>query len=407
MASIPGQTPPNLSLRNGCRCVPEPGVTIEELLVVVGEQVGFDNIVSASRMNKAVVVFLKTESLINQLTVSGIWVKEMFVPVTPLSAPATKITISNVPPFISNDVITKELQRFGKIASPVRMIPLGCKNIALKHVTSFRRQVFMFLTSPERTLEVSFRVNQGDNSYMIYASTENLKCFECGDLGHKRFLCPHKDNQRPSTSRGDVNDANHSHQDIEKQRTEMQEKAASEEVSDISLNAGSTEQPVCVSEIVTDVIDVTDMSEVQRGDEGLCELKETKAGDFEGNMTDELDEISQCTDVGLRNEEQWSDTSDVAREVEKDMYTLEQINSFLDETKGKAGVEVGDFFPDLEKFVASVVWARKTSSFEELSQQKRFRLKKHMTVIRQGKQAGKERMTRGKVKEKLNNHDDC
>ncbi len=48
MASIPGQTPPNLSLRNGCRCVPEPGVTIEELLVVVGEQVGFDNIVSAS-----------------------------------------------------------------------------------------------------------------------------------------------------------------------------------------------------------------------------------------------------------------------------------------------------------------------------------------------------------------------
>ncbi len=77
MASIPGQTPPNLSLRNGCRCVPEPGVTIEELLVVVGEQVGFDNIVSASRMNKAVVVFLKTESLINQLTVSGIWVKEI------------------------------------------------------------------------------------------------------------------------------------------------------------------------------------------------------------------------------------------------------------------------------------------------------------------------------------------
>ncbi len=81
---------------------------------------------------------------------------------------------------------------------------------------------------------------------------------------------------------------------------------------------------------------------------------------------------------------------------------------FLDETKGKAGVEVGDFFfPDLEKFVASVVWARKTSSFEELSQQKRFRLKKHMTIIRQGKQAGKDRMTRGTLKEKLNNHDDC
>ncbi len=156
---------------------------------------------------------------------------------------------------------------------------------------------------------------------------------------------------------------------IQKQRrTETQEKAASEEVSDIQLNTESTEQPVCVSEIVTGVID---MSKAQRSDEELCELKETKAGLSEGNMT-ELDEISQCTDVELRNEEQWSDTSDVAREVEKNMYTLEQINSFLDETKGKAGVEVGDFFPDLEKFVASVVWARKTSSFEELHSRKGF-----------------------------------
>ncbi len=53
---------------------------------------------------------------------SGIWVKEMFVPVTPLSAPATKVTISNVPPFVSNEAILKELQRFGKIASPVKTL---------------------------------------------------------------------------------------------------------------------------------------------------------------------------------------------------------------------------------------------------------------------------------------------
>lgn len=95
----------------------------------------------------------------------------------------------------------------------------------------------------------------------------------------------------------------------------------------------------------------------------------------------------------------------MANVAEKDMYTLEQINSFLDETKGKTGVEVSDFFPDLEKFIASVVWARKTYSVEELSQQKRFRLKKHITVIRQGKQTGKERITRGKAKR--NNNENC
>lgn len=70
------------------------------------------------------------------------------------------------------------------------MIPLGCKNAALKHVLSFRRQVYMFLSSPTRTLEVSFRVNHGENSYRDYASTESLKCFEGGNLGHKSFACP-------------------------------------------------------------------------------------------------------------------------------------------------------------------------------------------------------------------------
>ncbi|KAK3511259.1 hypothetical protein QTP70_034082, partial [Hemibagrus guttatus] len=27
---------------------------------------------------------------------------------------------------------------------------------------------------------------------MIYASTGNMKSFECGDIGHKRLTCPHK-----------------------------------------------------------------------------------------------------------------------------------------------------------------------------------------------------------------------
>lgn len=185
----------------------DPEVTVEDILQIIGEKVGFENIVSASRMNKAVVVFLKSESLINELTVSGIWVKEAFVPITPLSAPATKVTISNVPPFVSNEAILKELQRFGKIASPVKGIPLGCKNAALKHVLSFRRQVYMFLNSPERTLEASFRIIHEESSFIIYASTESMRCYGCGDFGHKRFLCPQKNEQRASSSQAETSNA--------------------------------------------------------------------------------------------------------------------------------------------------------------------------------------------------------
>lgn len=69
-----------------------------------------------------------------------------------------------------------------------KMAKLGWKNPKLMHVQSLRSQVFMFLDSLW-TLEVSFR--HGD-VYMVYASSDQIKCFDCGDIGHKRLTCPHK-----------------------------------------------------------------------------------------------------------------------------------------------------------------------------------------------------------------------
>ncbi|KAI4877205.1 hypothetical protein NFI96_007830 [Prochilodus magdalenae] len=40
-------------------------------------------------------------------------------------------------------------------------------------------------------------VPHGDSSYMVYASTDSLRCFECGDIGHKRFACLPKDRAEP------------------------------------------------------------------------------------------------------------------------------------------------------------------------------------------------------------------
>ncbi len=103
------------------------GNTIEEVLLVTGEQVGHENIIYASRMNKAVVIFLKNEKLVNRLIESGVWLKESFLSITPLHAPATKVTISNVPPFVKDDAIIRELTQRGKMANAVKTIPLGCK----------------------------------------------------------------------------------------------------------------------------------------------------------------------------------------------------------------------------------------------------------------------------------------
>lgn len=92
----------------------------------MGEIVGHGKIVLSSRLNKAVVVFLYEEKLVNRLVESGIVVENTLLSVAPIRATATKVVISSVPPFISNDDITRELSRFGRSANSIKMVPLGC-----------------------------------------------------------------------------------------------------------------------------------------------------------------------------------------------------------------------------------------------------------------------------------------
>lgn len=396
MASSSGGTV-SVSLRNGFRCVPEPTASIEDVLIVVGDQVGHENINSASRMNKAVVVFLKTEQHVNQIIENGLWVKGMFVPVTPLYAPATKVTISNVPPFIKSEVIVKELSRFGKVVSPVKVVPLGCKNPALKHVMSFRRQVHMFLNSQDKTLDVSFRVNDGDSSYVLYASTESLRCFECGDIGHKRFSCPHKNrpeeirigeeqavaNENTTESQGDLN--REPEKVSEGQGVDTGEENEVSAISSDSAGFVQEEQPCCSSKIAVKAATAVE-NVLSDGVVSVSQDVEV-VNTAEDVGFDEVLSMSQTQDDGGKDDDCCSDISDCPK-VGDDLYNVEQINEFLDETKGKK-VNVADYFPDVDKFVASVVWARKMYNFSVLSQQKRFRLKKHIATIRQNKR-GKE-----------------
>ncbi|TWW82343.1 hypothetical protein D4764_01G0021580 [Takifugu flavidus] len=183
---------PSLSIRHGIRVQPDPSVPVEEVLLAVGDQVGHANLSYASRMNRGVVVFVKEERLVAELVGRGVTVNGAYLQVSPLAAPSTRVTVSGVPPFITNEALEQELQRFGKFASGLRTVGLGCRSDKLKHVLSLRRQCFMFLTCPSQTLDVSFRVRHGEGHYMVYASSGSMRCFECGDVGHKRVACPHR-----------------------------------------------------------------------------------------------------------------------------------------------------------------------------------------------------------------------
>lgn len=79
------------------------------------------------------------------------------------------------------------------------------------------------------------------------------------------------------------------------------------------------------------------------------------------------------------------------------LYTLEEINGFLDEMFGKQ-VNIKEFFPDVDKFERSVAFLQKTMNLDQLSETKLFRLKKHITVIRKSRRVDKKKRLKASCK---------
>lgn len=79
---------PSLSLRQGVRIIPPDNLApAEEVLLAAGEQVGHENLLFASCMNKVVVVFLSDESRGHQLIGSGVFNRDTICPGVPAVRP--------------------------------------------------------------------------------------------------------------------------------------------------------------------------------------------------------------------------------------------------------------------------------------------------------------------------------
>lgn len=98
-----------VTAKHGCKCFPDESKTVEDCLTAISGEVGARNIVFASRMNKAVVVFLREIGLVQHLVEFGLSIRDTFLPVLPLSNPSKKAILSNVPPFITNDSLERLL----------------------------------------------------------------------------------------------------------------------------------------------------------------------------------------------------------------------------------------------------------------------------------------------------------
>ncbi|RXN23771.1 Homeobox goosecoid [Labeo rohita] len=280
------------------------------------------------------------------------------------------------------------------------------------------------LESNDNILDINFRVKHEGGSYMVYATTGSVRCFECGDVGHKRLACPHKRTSAKSAAEPRVDASDNIEDLVEAVQDDVVPTA---EVSAVNAGAVSPADnveniepvPVVSNDVGTDG-DVAVNVETGVGTNGLASDVNTvfavpstsgaerlgnKEGvkdatqedlcfdvvnneDMEDVLSDELDlqDDSQCDEGNSQGTALRLSQVVASGGYNKDsLYSLEEINRFLDETYGKQ-INIKDFFPDVDKFVESVTFYRRNVGIDELSEKKRFRLRKHLTTIRKCKE---------------------
>lgn len=371
--------------------MPDDSISVEDVLIAVSRQVGGLNIKSASRMNKSVVVFLTDVKMVDDLIERGITINDTFLPVLPLSSPSKKIVLSNVPPFIKNEVIQEVLERYGKLTAPIKMIPLGLKNPDIKHVMSFRRYTYMILNEQQDPLNLAVKLKNEGKDYTIFISSDQMRCFFCGELGHVRQTCPNKQVDEPSHS--EIIEQNVTR---ENEHIPAVETAPANQI-DVALNKSVknnvsnevTENQVDVGEKPTSTVNKDDKrsgkeqgiddTEVDGGNEAAiesCSQMSTMSSEYvhsENDSDNDLESLGSLSD---------GEDAEKTESFTPKLYTVKQINEFLDETKGVRKPQIETFFPDLKRFLMSCKVAMRKATFDELNRQKRYRLKKIITKVK-------------------------
>jgi len=356
-----------LTRRHGVKIVSV--ASVETCCLGVGEIVGHQNILSASRMNGATVIFLNSVERANEVVARGIIIDEILTPVLPLLLPSKKITISNIPPFLSDDILKQALSRYGKLVSPIKKITIGCESPLLKHIVSFRRFAFMIIKDDaELDLALNFRVD--DFEYVVFVTTDKMKCFGCGKSGHLIRSCPDKSAAGGSASTKDKPASEPAEVGLaeavptvdipvgEGATVEGPVEAGSTSVESLNEGRDISSETVAAKTVLlnSDVENMGDVSDIETESrlfkvptkrkhvEKISHIKCFKKGEVV-----EGDEDQKESESGS----EMSDSSTVLSQSEAAIsrsYDVDDIKRFLNTTKNKRGVVVKDYFPDLNQF---------------------------------------------------------
>lgn len=409
-----------LTRRHGIKI--ESPASVEVCSLAVGEMVGHEKVLSASRMNKAIVLFLETVELATVMVENGVMIDDVFTPVLPLSTPSKKVILSNVPPFIKDDILAQSLTRYGKLVSPIRKIAIASKNPLLKHVVSFRRYVHMILNDTDSEVDLTLNVKIEGFSYAIYATSRMMKCFGCGLPGHLLRDCPEKRNSSASgddAQAGNVGEppaTDKENATTEQADTDVQppeqapvnrptetpdtnsadQGASSDPVkenvepeNDMSMDSDASQSSVAsvVHQGASALSDLTDDSsqnmdtdeasfKVPRGKKRTIGPSSSAAQSKKKDLLVELD----GTDTESESDSEFNVTCSLRQSgFPSRQYSVEDIKSFLKKTKGARNVKLDEHFPDIEQFIAKTKLYMAESKF---TRREGFRLVKILGKLR-------------------------
>ena len=422
----------NLTRRHGLKVPVGAEYSVEECCLAVGELVGYDSMKAASRMNSAIVIFVDTLDKVNTVVERGIVLRNTHIGVFPLVNPAKKVILSNLPPFISNEALERELSRHGQIVSAMKFLSSGCKSARVKHLVGFRRQVYMILKNEyndELKVVMKFKVDGFD--YTIFVTTESMKCFGCGKEGHLARGCPEKrqgvEAQEPQAAQAErqaevverqdvVAEAVLQVVDVEEGRSDVVAEVVAAETGEQAGSEGGSEeaaaqrpntdsqqeggQPSASTSSSNIVISAPTQTSVEGEDEEEMNV-DSLTTDGETRIRDEENLFkvprtkgkTRSQAKGIRSKKKvvqdsgtngGSDTdsdlessdSSLADGQKANGYSLEQIRSFLEKMKGRRAVNVGEVFPNRSLFVESAKWLIRHRGADGLMDTEVYRLRK-------------------------------
>uniref|UniRef100_A0ABD2W5S1 CCHC-type domain-containing protein n=1 Tax=Trichogramma kaykai TaxID=54128 RepID=A0ABD2W5S1_9HYME len=166
------------------------GVTIHSYTVAIGSIVQPKNVRFVSRISlNRVCIYFTDKSFVQNLAGNTVIVEGHKITVRPLVFQATRMLISNVPPYMNSEKLISVLKSLQvDPASNVTFVRSGTKTPGYEHVFCFRRQVYV---KPSDTGKIPPRLEVEDDGVTstIYFASENLSCFLCGEEGHIAKFC--------------------------------------------------------------------------------------------------------------------------------------------------------------------------------------------------------------------------